>query len=80
MEKVIVKIFDRKTSSEKKPHVCNVCAVYKREIAKGNREAFEFYKAHIAEIARQNQGVTFVMYGKPTVSMLTSAKKGKFKR
>jgi hypothetical protein len=72
-EKIILKVFDAKTSEEKRPHTCSVCAVYKREIAKGNKEALKFYKDHIAEIARKNNGVTVVLYGKAKRKMLAGA-------
>ncbi len=71
-KKVIIKIFDRKTSEEKKPHTCSVCGVYKREIEKGNREALEFYKNHLKDVAQRNNGVTFVLYGKIKQYMLPS--------
>ena len=51
-----------------------MCAVYKREIAKGNKEALKFYKEHIAEIARRDNGVTVVLYGKTKRKMLTGAR------
>lgn len=70
---IVVKVFDRKNSTEKRPHTCGVCAVYKREIAKGNREAFEFYKAHIMDVARKNSGVTFVLYSKAKKGILTGS-------
>ena len=73
-KKVIIKIFDRKTSEEKKPHTCSVCGVYKREIEKGNKEALEFYKAHIKDVAQRNNGVTFVLYGKIKRLMMPSKK------
>ncbi len=72
-EKIILKVFDSKTSEEKRPHTCSVCAVYKREIAKGNREALTFYKDHISEIARRNNGVTVVLRGKTRRKMLTGS-------
>ena len=73
-EKIILKIFDPKTSEEKKPHTCSICAVYKREIAKGNRDALRFYKEHIAEVARKNNGVTVVLYGKMKKRLLEEMK------
>lgn len=73
-KKIILKLFDAKVSGEKRPHTCSVCAVYKREIAKGNKEAFAFYKMHIAEVARKNNGVTVVLYGKDSKKMLSGLK------
>ena len=75
--KVTIKIFDRKNSTEKKPHTCSICAVYKREIEKGNREALEFYKVHIRDVAQRNNGVTFVLYGKSKGYMLPGSKRAK---
>ncbi len=72
-EKIILKVFDAKTSEEKRPHTCSVCAIYKREITKGNKEALKFYKDHIAEVARRNNGVTVVLRGKARRKMLTGA-------
>jgi hypothetical protein len=72
-KKIIFKVFDRKNSGEKRPHTCSTCAIYKREIAKGNREAFEFYKLHIMEVAKRNDGVTFILYGKTKKGVLTSS-------
>ena len=46
-KKVVIKIFDRKNSTEKRPHTCSTCGIYKREIEKGNREALEFYEAQM---------------------------------
>jgi hypothetical protein len=69
-KKIILKVFDSNTSEEKRPHTCSVCAVYKREIAKGNKEALKFYKDHISEVARKNNGVTVVLYGKTKNKML----------
>lgn len=69
-KKVIIKIFDSKNSTEKRPHTCSVCGVYKREIEKGNKEALEFYKAHIRDVAERNHGVTFVLYSKKKANML----------
>ncbi len=59
--KIVLKIFDRKVSTEKKLHTCSVCQVYKREIAKGNTEALEFYKQHINELVRKYHGATIVV-------------------
>lgn len=70
-KKIILKVFDAKVSGEKRPHTCSVCAVYKREIAKGNKEALAFYKEHISEVARKNNGVTVVLYGKDRKKMLS---------
>jgi hypothetical protein len=72
-KKIIFKVFDSKNSNEKRPHTCAVCAIYKREIAKGNREALEFYKMHITDIAKRNDGVTFVLYSKKKRGALTSS-------
>jgi hypothetical protein len=63
-KKVVIKIFDRKNSTEKRPHTCSTCGIYKREIEKGNREALEFYEAHIRDVAHRNNGVTFVLYSR----------------
>jgi hypothetical protein len=71
-KKIIFKLFDRKKSGEKRPHTCSTCSIYKREIAKGNREAFEFYKLHIMEVAKRNDGVTFVLYGKTKNGILAN--------
>jgi len=69
-EKIVVMIFDPKTSEGKRPHTCSVCVAYKREIAKGNKEALKFYKEHIEEIARKEKGVTVVLYGKTRKKIL----------
>lgn len=77
-EKVIIKIFDEKEGSEKRPHTCPTCFAYKRAMEKGDKDAFNFYKDHLSEIARKNHGVTVVLYGKPKQLMLGSGfpKKG----
>ena len=72
-KKVIIKIFDRRDSTEKRPHTCSTCGIYKREIEKGNKEALEFYKAHLKDVAQRNNGVTFVLYSKVKKLMLQSA-------
>lgn len=60
-DKMILKFFDSRISDEKKPHKCPTCAVYRREIQKGNVEAMEFFKAHINEIVKKNNGATIVI-------------------
>ena len=59
--KVVLKIFDSRVSGEKRPHNCSICQAYKREIAKGNKDALEFYKQHINEWVRKYNGATIVI-------------------
>jgi hypothetical protein len=63
-DKIILKIFDRKVSGEKRSHNCSICQVYKREIAKGNKDALRFYKDHINEWVKKYNGVTIVLDAK----------------
>ncbi len=67
-EKVVLKIFDARVSGEKRPHNCNTCQAYKREIAKGNPDALEFYKAHINDWIRKYNGATIVLNAKSSKS------------
>jgi hypothetical protein len=77
-EKVILKFFDSHVSEEKKPHKCSTCAVYKREIQKGNLEALEFFKNHINDIVKRNNGATIVLDKQNGMKMLSApAQKGK---
>jgi hypothetical protein len=72
-DKIILKIFDSKISSEKKPHNCPLCQVYKREIHKGNTEALEFFKTHINEVVKKNSGATIVIEKQYGMKMLAAA-------
>jgi hypothetical protein len=63
-DKLVLKIFDGKNGGERKPHVCSTCQAYKREIARGNTEALQFYKDHINDIIKRYGGVTVVLEGK----------------
>lgn len=60
-DKIVLKIFDKSVSGEKRTHNCNICQAYKREIAKGNADALQFYKDHINEWVRKYNGVTIVL-------------------
>ena len=65
-DKIVLKIFDARVSGEKRPHNCNTCQAYKREIAKGNSDALEFYKAHINDWIRKYNGATIVLNAQAT--------------
>ncbi len=73
--KIVLKIFDSATSRAKSTHTCNACMIYKREIAKGNSEALQFYRDHINEVVRKNNGATIVIDGdlKQKLTALPSA-------
>ncbi len=60
-DKIILKIFDKRVSEEKRPHNCSLCQTYKREMKKGNKDALEFYKEHINEIVKKYNGATLVL-------------------
>ena len=72
-DKMILKIFDSKVSGEKKPHNCPVCQVYKREIHKGNLEAFEFFKTHINDVVKKNNGATIILERQYGMKMLSQS-------
>lgn len=76
-DKIILKIFDRKVSGEKRAHNCNLCQIYKREIAKGSTDALQFYKDHINEIVKKYNGATIVLDGalQSEIPALMSGKK-----
>ena len=73
-DKIIVKIFDQKVSGEKRTHNCNICQAYKREIAKGNADALQFYKEHINEWVKKYNGVTIVLDNMPEQAKKIPAK------
>ena len=61
--RIVLKVFDERLGGEKRLHTCSTCHAYKREIKKGNPEALEFYKQHINELARRQNGVTIDVTG-----------------
>lgn len=73
-DKVVLKIFDKKVSGEKRAHNCNLCQAYKREAAKGDLDAIRFYKAHINYIVKKYGGVTLVFDAKQSLSLLPTTK------
>lgn len=70
--KIILKIFDKKVTGEKRPHNCSICQAYKREIIKGNKDALNFYKEHINEWVRKYKGVTIVLDANKMPEALTA--------
>jgi hypothetical protein len=76
-DKLVLKIFDGKNGGERKPHVCSTCQAYKREIARGNTEALQFYKVHINEIIKKYGGVTVVLEGKLKMNAASALPRGK---
>ncbi|MCL5430348.1 MAG: hypothetical protein M1504_02625 [Candidatus Marsarchaeota archaeon] len=58
--KIVLKIFDSKEGEEKRAHNCYLCQIYKREIKKGNKDAYEFYRQHINEWVKKYKGATIV--------------------
>ena len=76
-DKIVLKIFDKKVSGEKRSHNCNICQIYKREIAKGNTDAMVFYRDHINEFIKKYNGATLVFNVKPVRKALPPAKASK---
>lgn len=74
-DKLILKIFDGNIGEPKRPHNCNICQIYKREIAKGNTDAMLFYREHINEFVKKYNGATLVFNVKPKRKELPSTKK-----
>ena len=71
-DKIVLKIFDPK-EGEKRPHNCSLCAIYKREAKKGNPDAMRFYRDHINEVVRRNNGATIVLDATQRTYMLPAA-------
>ncbi len=74
VNKVVLKIFDRRDGSEKRAHNCDLCQVYKREAAKGDRDALAFYKTHINQMVKKYKGITIVLDAKVAMDALPGAK------
>lgn len=60
VNKIVLKVYDKSTSGEKRAHNCNLCQIYKREIVKGNKDALIFYRDHINEFVKKYNGATLV--------------------
>ncbi len=75
-DKVVLKIFDRKSSGEKRAHNCELCQVYKREAARGDKDAVRFYKEHINQMVKKYGGITLVLDAKQRLEMLPGKKVG----
>jgi hypothetical protein len=73
-DKVVLKIFDKKISGEKRTHNCDLCQAYKREAAKGDLDAIRFYKTHINYIVKKYGGVTLVFDAKQSLPLLSVTK------
>jgi hypothetical protein len=64
--KIVLKVYNKNTGEERRPHNCALCQVYKREIAKGNTDALTFYRDHINEFIKKYNGATLVFKVKAT--------------
>ncbi len=60
VNKIVLKVYDKSISGEKRAHNCNLCQIYKREIAKGDKEALVFYRDHINEFVKKYNGATLI--------------------
>ncbi len=74
VDKVVLKIYDRRDGSEKRAHNCDLCQTYKREAAKGDRDAMHFYKDHINQMVKKYRGITLVLDAKQSMEMLPGMK------
>ncbi len=72
--KIVLKIFDKKTSREKRAHNCDLCQAYKREAAKGDLDAIRFYKSHINHVVKKYGGVTLIFDAKEKLPLLAPSK------
>ncbi len=77
--KIILKVYNKDTGEERRPHNCALCQVYKREISKGNTDALAFYRDHINEFVKKYNGATLVFKVKSTSKALPAAPKKKSK-
>ena len=74
VDKVVLKIYDKKDGSEKRTHNCDLCQAYKREMAKGDTDAFNFYKLHINRMVKKYRGITIILDAKQAFDALPGAK------
>jgi hypothetical protein len=70
VNKIVLKVYDKSVSGEKRAHNCNLCQIYKREIAKGDKDALVFYRDHINEFVKRYNGATLVFNVKPKMRVL----------
>jgi hypothetical protein len=70
-DKIVLKIFDE-DRSEKRAHNCYLCQIYKREAAKGDKDALAFYKSHLNSIVKKYRGVTIVLNAQRKPHVLTA--------
>ncbi len=68
--KVVLKIFDKRSGHERRVHNCDLCQTYKREAAKGDMDALKFYKSHINHVVKKYGGVTLVFDAKKNLTAL----------
>jgi hypothetical protein len=73
-DKIVLKLYDKNVSGEKRPHNCSLCQIYKREILKGNTDALGFYRDHINEFVKKYNGATLVFNVKGVRKALASSK------
>ena len=81
VNRIVLKVYDKSNSGEKRAHNCNLCQIYKKEIAKGDKDALIFYRDHINEFVKKYSGATLIFNVKqkrqalPVSSKASSSKK-----
>ncbi|MCL5099552.1 MAG: hypothetical protein M1158_00280 [Candidatus Marsarchaeota archaeon] len=55
---VILQIFDENGEPKKRVHDCYLCKIYKREMARGNKDAYTCYVNHLNYVASREGGIS----------------------
>ncbi|MCL5412139.1 MAG: hypothetical protein M1474_00670 [Candidatus Marsarchaeota archaeon] len=54
---VIIQVFGN-DSMPRRIHDCDLCKIYRREMNKGNRDAYDCYVNHLNYVARKQRGLS----------------------
>ena len=54
---VIIQVYGQ-DSRPKRLHECNLCKIYKYEISKGNKDAYECYVNHLNYLVKKQSGIS----------------------
>ncbi len=57
-DEVILQVFGELDEPKKRVHDCYLCKIYKREITKGNKDAYECYVSHLNYVLSREGGIS----------------------